>query len=172
MSEAIYDDTNLRRLFAEMDVKVRLKALKSAFRREANQVKKTAIGNLRNSIRCDRDMESGVRSVVYKKTAGFRVTIGTKKATKDGGKDYGFHKNRQGLKKPILIWAESGTEQRHTKTSTKIYKRARSGHNTGRMKRYGFMSKTLSDVKNEVTNDIHNQLIDSVTRIAKKYGCK
>lgn len=166
-----YDDENLQRLFAEMDAKHRLKALKGAFRREANQVRKTAINNLRGSIRSDRDLESGVRAVVYKRTAGFRVTTGTKKASKAGGKEYGFHKNRQGLKKPILIWAEEGTEQRKTKTATKVFVRSRKGHSTGRMKRYGFMRQTRDDVGDTVTNNLHNELISSVEKVAKKYGC-
>src|SRR5574344_1060964 len=61
-SAITYDDANLQRLFAEMDVKQRLQALKGAFRREANQVRKTALNNLRGSIRTDKDMESGVRT--------------------------------------------------------------------------------------------------------------
>ena len=44
--EAQYDDSNLQRLFAELDPKQRLKALKAGFRREANQARKTAINNL------------------------------------------------------------------------------------------------------------------------------
>jgi hypothetical protein len=171
-AELSYDDDNLQRLFAEMDTKQRLQALKGAFRREANQVRKTAINNLRGSIRSDRDLESGVRAVVFKRKAGFRVTIGTKKASKAGGKEYGFHKNRQGLKKPILIWAEEGTEQRKTKTATKIFVRSRKGHNTGRMKRYGFMRQTRDDVGETVTQNLHTELTKSVERIAKKYGCK
>ncbi len=171
-SSVIYDDANLQRLFAEMDAKQRLKALKGAFRKEANRVRKTALNNLRGSIRTDRNMESGVRAIVFKSTAGFRVTIGTKKATKDGGKDYGFHKNRQGLKKPILIWAEEGTKDRHTKTKTRIFTRARKGHATGSMRRYGFMRKTLADVKDSITENMKKELSNNIEKIAEKYGCK
>lgn len=171
MRQVSYDDTDLQRLFAEMDAKQRLKALKGAFRREANQVRKTALNNLRGSIRTDRDLEQGVRAVVFKEKAGFRVTIGTKKASKAGGKEYGFHKNRQGLKKPVLIWAEEGTEQRKTKTQTRIFRRARKGHNTGRMKRYGFMRKTRDEVKDTVTNSLHDEVTKNIEKIAKKYGC-
>lgn len=166
-----YDDANLRQLFVEMEPKRRLQALKGAFRREANKVRKTAINNLRGSIRTDRDLTNGVRAIVFKKAAGFRVTIGTKRAGKAGGKSYGYHTNRQGLKKPVLIWAEEGTELRRTKTKTKVYTRARKGHSTGRMKRYGFMRKTRDDVRDSVTNDLHNEVINNVEKIAKKYGC-
>ena len=102
-----YDDTQLQKLFTEMDVKHRKRALKGAFRREANQVRRTAINNLRSSLHSNRDLEKGIRAIVFKKAAGFRVTIGTKKANRKTGKgDKGMHINRQGLKKPVLIWAE------------------------------------------------------------------
>ena len=165
-----YDDENLQRLFAEMDTKKRLKALKGAFRREANRVRKTAINNLRGSIRTDRDLERGVRAIVFKRKAGFRVTIGTKKAGKSG-KEYGFHTNRRGQKKPVLIWAEEGTARRHTKTRTSFFVRSRKGHSTGRMKRYGFMLKTLNEVRDRVTDSLHSEVVNSIMKEAKKYGC-
>ena len=170
-----YDDTQLQKLFTDMDVKHRKKALKGAFRREANQVRRTAVNNLRSSLRSNRDLEKGIRAIVFKKAAGFRVTIGTKKDNRKTGKgEKGMHLNRWGLKKPVLIWAEGGTEQRKTKTKTKtrIFVRERKGHNTGRMKRYGFMRKTQTDVRDKVTADLRNEIVESVTKTASKYGCK
>ena len=168
-----YDDTQLQKLFTEMDVKHRKRALKGAFRREANQVRRTAINNLRSSLHSNRDLEKGIRAIVFKKAAGFRVTIGTKKANRKTGKgEKGMHINRQGLKKPVLIWAEGGTEQRKTKTKTRVFVRERRGHNRGRMKRYGFMRKTQTDVRDKVTADLRNEIVESVTKTANKYGCK
>lgn len=168
-----YDDTQLQKLFTEMDVKHRKRALKGAFRREANQVRRTAINNLRSSLHSNRDLEKGIRAIVFKKVAGFRVTIGTKKANRKTGKgEKGMHINRQGLKKPVLIWAEGGTEQRKTKTKTRFFVRERRGHYTGRMKRYGFMRKTQTDVRDKVTADLRNEIVESVTKTANKYGCK
>lgn len=168
-----YDDTQLQKLFTEMDVKRRNRALKGAFRREANQVRRTAINNLRSSLHSNRDLEKGIRAIVFKKAAGFRVTIGTKKANRKTGKgEKGMHINRQGLKKPVLIWAEGGTEQRKTKTKTRVFVRERRGHNTGRMKRYGFMRKTQTYVRDKVTADLRNEIVESVTKTANKYGCK
>lgn len=168
-----YDDKNLQRLFAEMDTKKRMKALKGAFRRTANQVRKTAIKNLRGSIRTDSDLECGVRALVFKrKAAGFRVTIGTKKAGKSG-KEYGYHLNRQGLKKPVLIWAEAGTRWRRSKKATlyQIGGKWRTGRTRGFMKRYGFMQKTLTEVRDRVTDSLHKEVVNSITKEAKKYGC-
>ena len=170
-----FDDRNLQQLFAEMEPKRRLQALRGGFRREANQVRKTAINNLRSSIRSNKDLEQGVRAVVYKISAGFRVTIGTKRAGKNGKGEAGFHTNRQGLKKPVLIWAEAGTQERQTKPKQGTRRRAgrmREQHRTGRMKRYGFMEQTLNSVRDTVTADIHNLVLDNVEKIAKKYGCK
>ncbi len=75
-----YNDDNLQRLFAELEPKRRLQAIKGGFRREANQVRKTAINNLRSSIQSSKDLEKGVRAIVFKRKAGFRVTVGTKQA--------------------------------------------------------------------------------------------
>ena len=170
-----FDDRNLQQLFAEMEPKRRLQALRGGFRREANQVRKTAINNLRSSIRSNKDLEQGVRAVVYKRSAGFRVTIGTKRAGKNGKGEAGFHTNRQGLKKPVLIWAEAGTQERQAKPKQGTRRRAgrmREQNRTGRMKRYGFMEQTLNSVRDTVTADIHNLVLDNVEKIAKKYGCK
>ena len=168
-----YDDRELQKLFAEMDIKKRLKVLKGAFRREANTVRKIAINNLRGSIRSDRDLESGIRAIVFKRKTGFRVTIGTKKAGKSG-KEYGFHTNRRGLKKPVLIWAEEGTKWRKSKKATRYFTFGsgwRTGKNRGAMKRYGFMQKTREQVRDSVTGNLHNEVINSVNKVAKKYGC-
>lgn len=170
-----YDDRNLQQLFADLEPKRRLQAVKGGFRKEANRVRKTAINNLRSSIRTDKDLEKGVRAIVFKRAAGFRVTVGTKKAGKNGKGEAGFHTNRQGLKKPVLIWAEDGTEERKTKPKQGTRRRAarlRASHRTGRMKRYGFMAQTLSSVRDTVTANIHEMVTENVQKVAKKYGCK
>ena len=170
-----YDDKNLQRLFAELEPKRRLQAIKGGFRREANQVRKTAINNLRSSIQSNKDLEKGVRAIVFKRKAGFRVTVGTKRAGKNGKGEAGFHTNRQGLKKPVLIWAEEGTAERKTKPKQGTRRRAarlRASHRTGRMKRYGFMAQTLTGVRDTVTADIQKMVTENVEQVAKKYGCK
>lgn len=170
-----YNDENLQRLFAELEPKRRLQAIKGGFRREANQVRKTAINNLRSSIQSNKDLEKGVRTVLFKRKAGFRVTVGTKRAGKNGKGEAGFHTNRKGIKKPILIWAEGGTEERKTKPKQGTRRRAarlRASHRTGRMKRYGFMAQTLNSVRDTVTTNIHKMVTENIEQVAKKYGCK
>lgn len=170
-----YDDRNLQQLFAELEPKRRLQAIKGGLRREANRVRKTAVNNLRGSMRSDKDLEKGVRAIVFKRAVGFRVTIGTKRAGKNGKGGAGFHTNRQGMEKPILIWAEDGTEERKTKPKRDTRRRAaglRASRRTGRMKRYGFMAQTLSSVRDTVTANTRELITDNVQKVAKKYGCK
>lgn len=186
----VYDDRNLYMLFDSLSPKERLRALKGAFRREANNVRRVAVNNLRGSIRSDRDLERGIRALVFKRKAGFRVTIGTKSANKKTGKgEAGYHTNRQGLKKPVLIWAEEGTVSR--KVKHRIWAKSKTGKEypswgrfkgagggfrmagkgRGCMKRYGFMRKTLDQVKNTVTDSLHKEIHDYIHKVAKKHGC-
>lgn len=171
-----YDDSNLQRLIAEMEPKRRLQALKGGFRRVANQVRKTAVNNLRSSgITMSKGLDKGIRALVFKRKAGFRVTIGTRNKGKNGKGEAGFHTTRRGIKKPILLWAEGGTEERETKPKKGSRRRAarlREQHRTGRMKRYGFMEQTLNSVKSTVTADMQTQVVDNIKRISDKYGCK
>lgn len=111
--------------------------------------------------------------MVWKRQAGFRVTVGPKAASRKTGKgERGYHTNRRGLKKPVLMWAEDGTDSRRTKSKTRIFTRSRKGHSTGRMKRYGFMARTKSETEANVTSMLHTEIINNVKRVARKYGCK
>lgn len=168
-----YDDSNLRKLIAKLTPEQRRKALRGTCRRLAGQTRKRAVANLRSSLNYDKggDLERGVRAVVYKKRAvGFRVTVGTK-IDRKRGRAYGYHKNRRGLEKPVLIWAEDGTAPRRTKTQTRVFTRSRRGHSTGSMRRYGFMDKTRSQTAPGVTAEFRREITDQIIKTARKYGC-
>lgn len=172
-SDISYDCRNLQRLFEELTPKRRAQAIKGALRRAANTIRRVAVNNLRSSLNSNRDLERGVRAMVWKRQAGFRVTVGTKAASRKTGKgERGYHTNRRGLKKPVLMWAEDGTDSRRTKSKARIFTRSRKGHSTGRMKRYGFMARTKSETEANVTSMLHTEIINNVKRVAKKYGCK
>ena len=172
-SDISYDCRNLQRLFEELTPKRRAQAIKGALRRAANTIRRVAVNNLRSSLNSNRDLERGVRAMVWKRQAGFRVTVGPKAASRKTGKgERGYHTNRRGLKKPVLMWAEGGTDSRRTKSKTRIFTRSRKGHSTGRMKRYGFMARTKSETEANVTSMLHTEIINNVKRVAKKYGCK
>lgn len=158
------DDERLRRMFAEMDPKHRNKALRGAFRAEANKVRKAAVSSLRSKMNSNRDLENGIRALVFKQKLGFRVTVGTvnRKSRRTGNiQTKGYHKNRFGLEKPVLIWAEDGTVQRRTKK----------GANRGRMPRYGFIVEARDRTAPTVTSDLQEQLRNYTIKVARKYGC-
>lgn len=162
-----YDDAKLQQLFAELEPKRRLQTMRAAFRREANAIRKAAINNLRaDGPRSSRAMEKGIRAIVYKRTAGFRVTVGT------GKNDAGMYTNRRGLKKPVLMWAEIGTDRRNTRTRSRVFTRSRKGHYTGQMRRYGFMRRTREQVADKVTEELRQEIVNQTIKASKKYGCK
>lgn len=175
-----YDDRNLQKLFAELQPKHRRQALKGAFRRAATKVKRTAINNLRSCVNSTPELEKGVRALVWKRRGGFRVTVGTKSANKAGKGEQGFYqsrrqrpKNGKGRKYPVLLWLEDGTKVRKSKSDTlyKIGDRWITGRKRGFIKRYGFMRKTKNQVSSTITETVKSEIIDNVTRVAKKYGC-
>lgn len=176
-----YTDHNLEQFWEELGPKRRVQAMRGTMRKEANYVRKTAVGNLRSSgLRTDADLERGVRQVVFKNTLGFRVTVGTKgrKTRKNpNAKTYGYHKNRRGQEKPILIWAEDGTKERHTKHRGFLGGRLRAITNIGRrgyrgrMPHYAFMAKTRRETATSVTGGFSDAFRETVAKIALKYGC-
>ena len=190
MRKIYYDDSELRKMFAELSEKERRKALRGAFRRAANKVRRVALENLHKSIAGDKELDRGVRTIVYRrKAAGFRVTVGTKRASRKTGKgERGFYTSRKrrgkpGVSgKPVLLWAEDGTAQRFTRgkrlgfAARLVRGRKRSqygkGRPTGAMKRYGFMDRTRNQVRDSVTEDLKNEVINNVIRVARKHVCK
>ena len=192
------DIDKLEKMMHDLEPKRRMQAVKGAFRKAANKVRKQAVSNLRekrSQILSSREkanrrvdpgknpnpeLEKGIRALVYKRKTGFRVTVGTKKANKKGLGEKGFHTNRRELKKPeeerrklpILLWAETGTKERHTKTRTKIFRRKKKGHYTGRMPTMGFMDKTRKEVEEKVTDDLKNAIEENIIKTARKYGTR
>ena len=159
------DVDKLEKMFHDLEPKRRMQAIKGAFRKAAKKVKDQAVRNLRQSdFRSNKDLEKGIRPVVGKKKAGFRVTIGTKKTNKKGS---GWHTNRRGQTLPILIWMEKGTKDRYTKTKAN---RKRKGHFTGNIKAQGFMELTKHDMKDRITDDLKDALEESIIKTVKKYG--
>lgn len=174
-SPLTYDDRGLQSLIEDLSPKQRVKALRGAFRRESNRVRRAALGNLHESIGGDAELDRGVRAIVFRRKAGFRVTVGTKRANKKGKGERGYYISRKrrgkpyATGKPVLIWAEEGTAWRRTRG--RGFLKRRGGHSTGRMKRYGFMRKTLSEVRGSVTGTLHKEIIDQIKKAAKKNGC-
>lgn len=169
--EMTFDDSRLAKALSELEPKRIKQALRGGIRKTGQTVRKTAISNLKQTgIRTDRDLTRGVRLVLYKKDAvGFRVTVGTKKAS-GKKKAQGYHLNRRGQEKPILIWWESGTKNRFTKSKTKVFRRKKSGHFTGRIVARRFMETTLNQVAPGVTQTMHDMIRESIRKTVDKYG--
>lgn len=175
-----YDDHRLRELYAQMDEKQRARALRSGFRTTANVLRRTAVSYVRSDLHSSKDLEKGVRALVFKQKLGFRVTVGTvvKRAANRMGwvGVKGFHLNRQGLEKPVLIWAEDGTKVRRTKANSGKHmrtwtRRLRAAHSTGRMTAYRFIVKADQQVGPQINKTLQENFRSSVEKTAKKYGC-
>lgn len=191
MSRSItYDDRQLRDLFAQMDEKQRAKSLRGAFQATAGILRRAAVSNLRESIRSTRELEKGVRALVFKERLGFRVTVGTTiRRTKDrhGWQGvHGFYANRQVRKKPskyavrpVLIWAEDGTavrrwkgqrEKHQTNSGTREHYMY-NGAFRGRMRAYRFLDRANQRVGTQINQLLQTNYRSSVEKVAKKYGC-
>lgn len=169
--ELIYDDRNLRALLEELQYERRRASFRRAFRRTGNALKRAAIANLRQKINSSPDLEKGIRVVVYKKVAGFKVSVVPKKANKKTGKGgKGYHTNRQGLQKPVLLWAEAGTKPRYT--GRKTFLGRRNGRYTGRMPEMGFLGAARDSMAASLEGMLREEIVKSITDMAKRYGCK
>lgn len=181
--EFIYDDSKLQQMWRELEPKRRVQALKGALRAEANRVCRIGRGIIAGQFRHGRQLAGGMRAVVYKKKAvGFKVTVAGKKTKKKfedkkkhaaDARKRSMHVNSRGLEKPVLLWATLGTKMRQTKGRFG-WKGYRAGANRGRMNemRFDFMRRTASMADGTVCANLSRAIVESVTKIAKKYGAK
>lgn len=159
------------------------KALNSAMRKEANNLKKAAWRNVRSSPpsskKRSREMATsnvykGVYSRVYPKRygAGFMVTV-----KPHGSK--GIHTNKRGKQKPVLMFAEEGTEERNVGARRGGYawakgmfarkswrKYNRSGHSTGSMPKYQFLQRAYESEAQGIEQRLWTQFENNVQRAA------
>lgn len=164
-----YDDENLFRLFEALGEDGRRKALRSAVTRAANKLKREAERNLEaTGLKGTQGLRKQIRRILYKKKLGFRVTIGPKVKKKQAQTEEEIDKLK---KRPILMWAEGGTEQRHTKYQTKFWVRRRKAHPTGEMGSYPFMEKTRDSAAPRIEKELKDEIVKSIERTAKRYGC-
>lgn len=179
-----YDDSQLQQLFEQLSEKERVKALKGAFRAEARTVRKAAVNNLRSSLHSSSGLERGIRTLVFKRQLGFRVTVGTELKWNKDHTAYktkkGYHTNRRGEEKPVLIWAEDGTKERRTK-GQRAWHQTRSGRRRrymyngayrGRMRRYAFMERAKNQVSASVSRSLQENVRKYVQSVALKHGCR
>jgi hypothetical protein len=83
-----------------------------------------------------------------------------------GGGEKSMHLNRRGVKKPILMWAEEGTDRRYSRSKSKNKKRTYHG----RMPAYGFLEKAEPEMYSTVESDLVVDVSSAVEAVAKKCG--
>lgn len=133
------------------------KSVRDAMIRVADKVRQRAIGRLHSytEFHAPSSMDKGIRTVLFSRIFGFKVTIKPKQGT-----DEGYYRNRQGKLKPVLAWAETGTNARVTR---------RSSRNRGKMKEYPFMP-TEEEMASVVESDLWSEIERSVENAARKNG--
>lgn len=177
-----YDDSELFKLFDELDEKARRKALRGGFAAAARELKKAALKNYRSVTKepPTKDSEKGIRAVIAKRYLGYRVTVGsprlkTAKYLSIPKEDRAeFSKKRRKALAPM--WLEGGTEERRTKKTTTFFwmklDRPGKGHRTGRIKATGFMTKTKAQEVPRQTEILRQNIDKYVKKVAKKHGAK
>lgn len=159
-----YNADELRALMKQLSRRELKKSLKAAYRREAADLRDMATASLRSSglqVQGDSsDWEEGVRTFIYTGGGGFMVTV-----KPHGNVGKGIHTNRYGRQKPVLMWAEEGTQSRKT-----VGRRGRKGHDTGSMPGYHFLTRIESQMRSHVEATIGGQLDIEVRKTAKKCG--
>lgn len=177
MSPEEYTGKEWEELLRQMNGTQIKKSLRGAIRAEARKAQKIAQGKLQASglhVEGDiSDWKKGIRVRIYpgNKGFGFMTTVKARAASRrTGNGEKSMHKNRYGLKKPILMWAEEGTKSRKTKAKTKWGFRKRKGHATGRMGAYGFMEDATPEMFQSLETGLVPEIENSVRKVAKKCG--
>ena len=177
MSETVYNDPgqykgkewqDLLRVFDKRDLRV---AMKGAYRKVGNEVLKVARQKLMQSGMAHASkLKKDIRLRVYPKGGGFMITV------KPHGKQ-GYHVNRFGLQKPVLMWAEEGTKVRYVKKGGGQVaqfddgKWRTLGRRRGQMPAYHFLDGVEAEGAPIIERDIGARLEESVLKRARKMGC-
>ena len=179
-------DTTVRDLnnpFADvwkaLDPKAQRKAMKGAMRKEANNVKKAAQAAMDGSG-LGKGTKQAVKKGIYARVFPDRYGLGAMVTTVPHGKK-GIHTNRRGQQKPVAMWADGGTKERHvgkrtsskrivTRTGRKGRSYERNGHSTGKMPDYGFMKKAEEQMADGVRKRLAENLERNIKKTAGKLG--
>ena len=154
----------LLQCFNKRDLKA---LLKGAYRKTGNEILKIARQRLMSSgIAHASKLKKGIRLRVYPRGGGFMITV------KPHGKQ-GYHVNRFGLEKPVVMWAEEGTKFRFprkgafvTKTDKGFIRITR----MGKMPAYHFLDDVERYAPPIIEEDIGKALEDSVMKRASRLG--
>lgn len=144
-----------------MGVKERVRVMKAAMRRSANELKARAgdilIGSLAH-VANRTAMKRTIWTKVYDRSTMFRVTV--------AGNAHCYPsrmKNRQGNVRelPLGRWLEEGTDGRETSK----------GYTRGALPRVGFLSAANEEMEATISRRLEENFIHEMEKIAKNYGC-
>lgn len=160
-----WDD--LLRTFDRKELK---RTLKDAYRRTGKRIaavarQSVAAGGINDAGK----LSKGVRVRVYPRGGGFMITV------KPHGKS-GYIKNRRGQERPVLMWAEEGTKERHPRSWSRrflIHTDAGFrwvGRSRGKMPAYHFLKEAEEQGPGIVEQEIGQEIEAAAVRRAVKLG--
>lgn len=172
MNPKNYTGKEWHKLAENLNIRQLRNALKRAYRVEAKNALAIARRHLLASglqVKGNKaDWAKGIRSHIYSRGGGFMITVKMHRANSKGKGEKSMHLNRYGFKKPVLVWAEEGTESRKTKGGTST--RRKKGHSTGSMAGYGFLENAQPEMFRAVETNLIPDVGDAVEKVAKKCG--
>lgn len=149
-----YDDSRLRALNDSLTELQKGKGIRAAVRAAGQKMRRAVVAEVRSRVSGAEGrravLEKGVRLIVYRKTAGFLVTVGESRGT---GK--GIHLNRYGKLRPVLRWLDTGV------------RRARRGDISPR----GLIARAEEAAGGAICAEIENAYWRYVRRKARQNGC-
>ena len=131
-----------------------------------------------------------IRPHIYSRGGGFLITVNARRGKANGKGEKGMYKTSRGAKKPILMWAEDGTEERQSGGNVNyVYtgnvkwgsrhgsayklrkKRLRSGgRKRGRMPAYKFLEKAEAEMTKVTEDSLLPEVEAAVIKATKKAG--
>lgn len=144
-------------LTAALDQKSVRNSLRSALRKSAGRVKQAAVQQMKSrglGAGSTQKLSKSIRTRVYPQNRGFLVTV------KPHGKK-GYHRNRFGKEKPVLMWAEEGTKARFTRGRRRF---------TGSMKAYRFMQRAEDMTSATIEKDLLREYEVQLQKRLKQKG--
>ena len=111
-------------------------------------------------------LRKDIRLRIYPRGGGFMITV------KPHGKQ-GYHTNRKGFQKPVLMWAEEGTRYRFPRKGSYVAKTQRGFlrvSHMGKMPAYHFLDAAERTAPGIIESDIGSALETSVMSRARRSG--
>ncbi|MCM1029736.1 MAG: hypothetical protein NC342_08900 [Pseudoflavonifractor sp.] len=155
-------EADLRTLLRLMTPRQMGQAWKNALAAQCRKIRKVAVRGFRESgLRNRGKMIKAFRSSVRRDLTGFSVKITPTKRNADS-----CYVNRRGQRKPVVLWADTGTHNRF-RTGAK-----KGRYSLGATPAHGFMAKARADlprVASEMEAEVRKRAAKAAAKTIKKY---